>query len=483
MRKPPSSILKRILKVRAAKLERMRYRKNKKNLNNKKKRIEQFRANKPYREQAKYVKDYSDVINIFMPDNLKYLIQHSRSPFCKQFTLTKKCRRVGTIVLPEIFSILDNPKASYNAIKEIIDVLICQKYEEIWIDYQKTIHSDLLTQVLLDTILRDWDKFWTHCLKAGLNRFMKVRSFGGKNYYDDSIGRMVNSVGSPAIILKRKQTYPDLIPFNLRYFNKGEETAQKLGAGDEGDITLLMEYVNECLTKIGKELTPAALDALGTVLGETVINASEHSSLKSRYLIGYFDYNSADNFENDEPHGILHLVILNYGQSIYEKFKYPAPEVEINSICVSQMQELSDSYTKRGLFTVNKFKESTLWTLYALQQGVTIIPNANRGNGTVQFIEKFFNLREGDFKNESRMYLLSGNTVIEFDGTYKMVNIVEGQNNRAIMAFNQQGKLRDKPDNRYVRHTDYFFPGTAIYARIALNTKNLKDDSLKYASA
>lgn len=84
MRKPPSSILKRILKVRAAKLERMRYRKNKKNLNNKKKRIEQFRANKPYREQAKYVKDYSDVINIFMPDNLKYLIQHSRSPFCKQ---------------------------------------------------------------------------------------------------------------------------------------------------------------------------------------------------------------------------------------------------------------------------------------------------------------------------------------------------------------------------------------------------------------
>ena len=147
------------------------------------------------------------------------------------------------------------------------------------------------------------------------------------------------------------------------------------------------------------------------------------------------------------------------------------------------MQELSDSYTKRGLFTVNKFKESTLWTLYALQQGVTIIPNANRGNGTVQFIEKFFNLREGDFKNESRMYLLSGNTVIEFDGTYKMVNIVEGQNNRAIMAFNQQGNLRDKPDNRYVRHTDYFFPGTAIYARIALNTKNLKDDSLKYASA
>lgn len=474
MRKPPNNRLKRILKVRALKLERLRYRSIKKRRRTRKTKLQQYRANKSYRDLAKGIKNYVEAINIFMPKNLKYIIQYSNSPFCKQFIIPKKLKKIWTIKLPKVFSILENPEASYNAIKEIIDVLICQKYEEVWIDYQETSSSDLLTQAFLDTILRDWDRFWTDCLKAGLNQFMRVRSFGGRNYFNDSIARMVNSVGSPAIILKRKQVYPDLIPFNLRYFNKAEESQRQLGAGDEGDITLLMEYVNECLTKFGKELTRPALDALGTVLGETVINASEHSTLKSRYLIGYFDYNTKG---NKQSHGLLHLVILNYGQSVYEKFKYPTPGTVVNEICIRQMQELSDSYTKRGLFSINKFKESTLWTLYALQQGVTIIPNANRGNGTVQFIEKFFNLREGDNENESRMYLLSGNTVIEFDGTYKIVNIVEGQNNRAIMAFNQQGNLRDKPDERYVRYTEHFFPGTAIYARISLNKNILKDES------
>lgn len=483
MRKPPSNKVKRILKIRAKKLERMRRARIKKAKNVKRRWLILYQSNKPYREQAKEVRSYLDAINLFMPDNLRYLLQHSNSPFHKPISLSNKKKKIGIIKLPVTFSILENPKQSYQALNEIVSVLISQKYAEVWIDYQNTQHSDLLTQVFLDTILKDWDRFWTLYIKAGLERFMRIRSIGGKNYFNDGIARMVNSVGSPTIILKRKQIYPDLIPFNLRYFNKGEESKSRLGAGDEGDVTLLIEYVNDCLTRIGKELTPSALDALGTVLGETVINASEHSSLKSRYLIGYFDYNTINHEDNEESHGILHLVILNYGQSIYEKFKYPMDGIEVNTTCVRQMQDLSDSYTKKGFFSNNRFKESTLWTLYALQQGVTIIPNANRGNGTVQFIEKFFNLREGDIEDESRLYLLSGNTVIEFDGTYKMVNISEGQNNRAIMAFNHQGSLREKPDEKYVRHTDFFFPGTAVYARISLNTTILKEDSQKYETA
>ena len=45
------------------------------------------------------------------------------------------------------------------------------------------------------------------------------------------------------------------------------------------------------------------------------------------------------------------------------------------------------------------------------------------------------------------------------------------------MTFNKQKSLREKPDKRYIRFTDYFFPGTAIYARIALNSSITQNEN------
>ena len=411
-----------------------------------------------------------------MPKNLAYLILYDKSPICKKWVQESKCKRYYAVHIPQEFSILSNPKESYQAIGKIVEALICQKSQEVWIDYDKCQKSDLLTQLYLDAILKDWDRFSNLCLKAGLEKYMRVRSIGGKHYHTPAIQKMLNSVGSPAILLKRQFDYHQSIPFKLRYFDKDDETAKRLGASDEVDTTLLIDYVNKCLNRVGKELTDDAASDLGTVIAEPVINASEHSSLKSRYLIGYFEDSSRE--EEKEVHGMLNLVILNFGKSVYEKFKYPGEGEKINKKCVIQMQELSNSYRKKNLFSVKKFQESTLWTLYALQQGVTSVPDANRGNGTIQFIDKFFKLRQGDEMNESRMYLISGNTIIEFDGTYGLNNIWdEDGNKRTFMTFNKQKSLREKPDKRYVRFTDYFFPGTAIYARIDLTSSITQNEN------
>lgn len=71
---------------------------------------------------------------------------------------------------------------------------------------------------------------------------------------------------------------------------------------------------------------------LGYVVGETLINAEEHSSLRYRYLIGYFEECTEDN----RHFGMLNLVILNFGQTIYEKFKYPDEGIPVNSDCLKK---------------------------------------------------------------------------------------------------------------------------------------------------
>lgn len=468
MKKPLSPTDIRYFKVRALKLERNARKRKKRKSDKRKKIIREYIRNKIFREMAKDITNYNQAINVFMPKNLRYLISHEKSPVYVKVATSSRYSKVAVFRIPRNFSIIDNPKDSYSAIKNIVDSLICQKCSELWIDYQDCECSDLITQIFLDSILKDWDIFIDRCIRANLVRFIKVGSIGGRNYIKPAIQKMLNSVGSPTILLNRRIDYQQIIPFNLTYFDHDEHKDVELGAINEVDTTRLLEYVNKCLNRIGRELTAEAASALGTVIGETIINASEHSTLKSRYMIGYFEDLSTDDTES--KHGILNLVILNYGQSIYEKFKYPEESNEINYDCVRQMKELSDLYIKKGFFIPSEFKESTLWTLYALQQGVTIIPNANRGNGTIQFIDKFFALGEHDKDKESRMYLLSGNTVIEIDGTYKLETIEDGSNNRMVMAFNKQGTLREKPDKRYVKYSTHFFPGTVIYARIVLNS-------------
>ncbi|HMG14624.1 MAG TPA: hypothetical protein VK590_04205 [Saprospiraceae bacterium] len=80
------------------------------------------------------------------------------------------------------------------------------------------------------------------------------------------------------------------------------------------------------------------------------------------------------------------------------------------------MKNLSERYTQKNFFIKAKFEEQTLWTLYALQEGVTSHAEWRRGNGCIRFIDSFFNLK-GDQEKDNISYLsiVSGNTRIIFD--------------------------------------------------------------------
>jgi hypothetical protein len=118
------------------------------------------------------------------------------------------------------------------------------------------------------------------------------------------------------------------------------------------------------------------------------------------------------------------------------------------------MKNLSQKYTKNKWFSTS-FEEETLWTLYALQEGVTSVSTERykRGNGSIRFIESFFNLRNNPITKDeiSTMGIISGNTNIIFDGTYKIEEKIIGNDRFKVMTFNSSGNIEDKPDKNFVK--------------------------------
>lgn len=436
----------------------------------------EVKLEKKYKSISSNIKSYQDALRYFLPRNLTYLIFiEKNSPFYVDRLKKEEYKELVVIGVPENFSIIDNEKESYSFLKRVVSVLLLQTCKDLWLDYKKCQNIDLLSQIYLDAILSDYCKFMRICEKANVDRFLNVRSIGGRDMKNDKVRRLLNSVGSPAILVNRNVAYDGVKPYRLRRFDGESVSVNSRKAQKEIDTTTLLDYVNECLSKVNKSLTGEASQNLGYVIGETIINAEEHSSLHYRYLIGYFE----EYKEGDKHYGLLNLVIMNFGQTIYEKFKMPPQGTRINEKCVEQMKTLSDEYKSKNRFRQH-FTEETLWTLYSLQGGVSCIPLdiRQRGNGTIQFINSFFKLKGDESVDDvSCMYLLSGNTRIDFDGTYKLHKI-QGQNGdyKDIISFNDSGSLSEEPDKKYVRNVSSYFPGTAIFAKLLINDDDLKNE-------
>jgi hypothetical protein len=433
-----------------------------------------FEASKGIRLAGKTIISYNDALLHFMPLHFLHLITKNNSPF-HQDKLPKKERTLKeTIVIPKRFSIVENPGPSYRVLKDLVASLLYQHCDELLLDYKDCEYCDLVTQVFMDSILKSHDRFVKLCKVAKLTKYIGISGIGAQNINNPSLQLMINSVGSPVELLNRKMQFPNVIPFRLRHLEAKEVTQEKIEGQKEIDATELIEYVEKCLVRFHKTLTQDAKRDLGYVIGETIANAEEHSTLHNRYLIGYMEESN----ESDSHYGLLNVVIMNTGNTIYERFKYPEQNEIINMECVKQMQELSDKFVKKGFFSLNRFTEENLWTLYSLQGGVSIVPKEvrNRGNGTIGFIQSFFNLKGSlSVDNVSRMTIISGNTQIDFDGTYQISKTYRSDGTRVErMTFNDSNSLEDKPNSKYVHHIDNYFPGTLISAKLLINDDDVQ---------
>ena len=132
----------------------------------------------------------------------------------------------------------------------------------------------------------------------------------------------------------------------------------------EVDLTKIVEYIKLCLKRLNRELTVDAENEFYKVIGEVMSNSLEHGTLQLSFAIGFFQ----ETHNEDSHYGLFNFSIFNFGDTIYQTFKR---EKCPNKKAVKQMMDLSEEYTKKGWFKKASFEEETLWTLYALQEGVT----------------------------------------------------------------------------------------------------------------
>jgi len=431
----------------------------------------QREAEKKLRQIGSAITTLGQAYQELLPRNLRYLLEEPQSPFCVSNLTATEYEQKKTIRIPQTFSLIENPKESYDTLTLLVSCFYYQSCFEIELEYEDCDKIDLLTQIVLDSLLQDISLFLHSLSRLGISHLVNVTRLSGKYVGKEKLKKMINSVGSPVVLLNRKIDYNNVLSYNLRCLD-GLQSRKKVDAQQEYDATTLLLYVNKCLKRMNKELNRDALRELGSIIGETIINAEEHSTLRFRYMVGYFEETDE---QPDNHYGVLNLVIFNFGQSIYEKFKNPL--VPINETAKNSMKDLSSLFIKKGFFRKNDFTEESLWTLYALQGGVTSVPNQKRGDGTIRFLDSFFRVK-GDSKvdNESHLYLLSGNTRIDFDGTYKPVAYTDNNGDvREIISFNCSGSLEEKPDSKYVKCVDSYFPGTAIFAKLKIDDNDIKN--------
>lgn len=404
---------------------------------------------------------------LFLPPhsvNVQHILSRANELALSKYVVKKAN---GHILVPRIFSLTEAPKESYHFLLSLFGLIYHDAAHTVQLDYAACEKIDLDAQVLMDVLLKDLIWHLEKCRSYGNVRRLQV--IEPVNFQKEHILKILVSVGSFRIFKNFKIEVPGIIKYTLCIGSKSLGNALDRASQKEIHTTELIDYVIDCLAAMKRTLTPEATSDLCQVVGEVLINAEEHGTTEHRYSIGFFE-------KRDDHSGIFNLVIFNFGQTIYEKFKDPkCPTQHI----VNRMKDLSSEYTKKGFFLPAEFEEETLWTLYALQEGVTSQVNyTKRGNGSIRFIESFLNLKgEGLFQDDvSKLVILSGNAKITFDGSYPVAVKERGESKFKVVSFNNSGSFTEKPDKNYVTFAENYFPGTMIIAKILIREDDLIQD-------
>ena len=368
----------------------------------------------------------------------------------------------GRLFVPEVFSLIDNEVESFKFLKTLFGVLYNGMYRHVIIDYEKCTRIDVDASICMDILLIEFINYLRKCEILGHKLFPET--IIPVNINNENVSKVLYSIGAPHNIKGIDIKYEDIEALPVLSNNKQNKYIWNIS---ELHQTEIVEYIKKCTVRLGRELTIEAETSFYKVIGEIMSNAEEHATMPHRFAIGYFQESN----NSDEHFGIFNFSIFNFGDTIYKTFKSPKC---LNPEVVEQMKNLSVEFTRKGFMKRAEFEEETLWTLYALQEGVTSKVK-KRGNGSIQYINNFFNLK-GDMSkdNISKLVIVSGNTRIIFDGSYQIIEIEKPGEKRKfkMITFNETGNISDKPDKKYVNFAPEYFPGTLISARILIKHKN-----------
>lgn len=388
-------------------------------------------------------------------------------------------RNTAYLKIPEEFSFITDPEGAIDVLDKMVASLRDRRVGTVFFDHSDCELLDLCASAVMDAMFLAGKRYARH-------RNRQILAGGSYSTKNDDVNVLLVSNGIiKNLNIAKTRKIPPTLKEKLRIFSlkPGFHTPPEKTSDVERTSTQLVQFFNSCLAMEGFRLKDDKAANLMDLVAEVVNNSEEHSGEPPTelepnwYVIGYHK-------RSDVPGkgGECHIVLFNFGHSVYESLKLPETSLQLKE----EISRLADLHRKNGYFErifeiprrlsilrSRVWQEDALWTLYALQEGVSRFRHSpggeDRGNGTVQMIEFFMKLASDD----PEMVLLSGRTWILFDGTYSMKTIIRNGEERKIIAFNEGNDLNLPPDPKYVRTLDMPFPGTLVSLKFTLRREDL----------
>ncbi|MFN2476427.1 MAG: hypothetical protein ABR526_08825 [Chthoniobacterales bacterium] len=369
------------------------------------------------------------------------------------------------ITIPKVFSLTENPEESLDTIYSLLQIPRRHKARQVWFDHRACQHMDLGASALLDVCVMN--------LRTEQLHRRHGYTFGGEFPKDEHVGNILRCMGITKHLEVPGAEPPDsfdktLVKFNLFRGHRNHSSPARGGSDQERASTELALHLDKCLRRAARRrLTPEAMSLIGNWAGEIITNAEEHSGKDMWFAIGYMEpppIVAIDSTGEASTASECQLTIFNFGNTIHDTLTAPKTPDGTKA----DIGRLVDIHNRKNFFGASeRFTEPDLWTLYALQDGVSRFNEApgsdDRGRGTVNMIHVCQTLgRSNDATKQPIMTLVSGSTRIVFDGTYPMRWKAFPEGARRIIAFNQHNDLEEKPDGKCVHSVSGRFPGTIL---------------------
>ena len=365
------------------------------------------------------------------------------------------------ILIPHIFCLEEHYNETIEIIGEIIISIWYNAGKTITIDFSKCNyvgHSALfLLQILRLELQSDFND---------LNKRLSVLT----SKVDINIIKSVNKSVNLNLLLcgylnSEVEIEDGVEPINTLGYLKGKKEQKSYLENKKGiNAKIIVNYINNCLKRNAFELSETGANDISSMIGEILSNAEDHSPFSTYYVTANYTQFNSNEIENNV--GELNLSFLNFGYSIYEGF---CETKEENKDLFDVLDDACSIIRMKAAFS-----EDNLFTLFALQDGVSRLKfsNASRGTGTMKFINCFFSF--GDYQNNDRkqsptLSILSGKTQLICDNKYQPFE----KDNMYYVSLNDENDLSLPPNKSHLKDLRYKFPGTILSVKAYLNKDHI----------
>lgn len=369
------------------------------------------------------------------------------------------------VKIPKDFNIYEDPEKVINFVSKFYRSILNPKLKTLEVKHNN-VNSCVASEMMLGLVANEVNTARDSTLP------LKVK---GMIRDDGTHYEMLNSVG---IVAELKQNIPEkCVKGDVLYFRKDNylnESSSGL-ANDVKNETAknLVKHLKACLSTQELELRGDVGKDIEMCIGEVLDNAHEHcgGTAPIWFVRSYLNTTVADKRFFD-------LTVMNFGLSISDTFNSLEDDSEAKSLAMEYVN-----------YHEGKVDRNVLTTVSAMQGNISSKKDSDstRGQGTIRLIETFEGiyksyeqLRGNYCESGAQMNIITGNTVLKFDGKFDSVKILnEFGEEDFIFPFNACGDLKVPPSTDHVLDMKGAnFPGMLLNIRVPLtgSTTPLDDE-------